>query len=319
MILGVDLGGTKVAFALGDREGGLHARHRRPTEPSGDAERDLARITDDARALLAEAGASPGELAAVGLSLPGPIDLERGALVNPPNLPGWGDVPIRRHMEEAFGCPVFLENDANAAALAEWRFGAGQGSRHMIYLTMSTGVGGGLVLNGRIYRGVAVSAGEIGHMPIEWEGERCACGLRGCLEAYVGGRSWTRRLSRVTPPDSLVAELAGGADRARPEQVVEAARRGDAFARSEMARWNDYLARAIVALGFVLAPERVVLGTIAVAAGEELCFGPVRRQVRQHSWPLVGEHMVICGAALGKDLPYRAGIGAALSGLDHGD
>lgn len=317
-ILGIDLGGTKVAFALGDAGGRLLARFRRPTEPTGDPERDLARIAEDARRVVAEAGIAPGDLAGVGLAVPGPIDLDRGTIVNPPNLPGWGDVPIRDHLQEALGCPTHLENDANAAALAEWHFGAGQGTRHMVYLTMSTGVGGGLVLNGRIYRGVGVSAGEVGHIPIEWEGERCACGLHGCLEAYVGGASWTRRLAAVTPADSLVAELAGGPERARPEQVVEAARRGDAFALSEMARWNDYLARALVVLGFTLAPERVVLGTIAVAAGEKLCFEPVRRQVRQHSWPLVAEHMTICGAALGPDLPYRAGIAAALAGMEHG-
>ncbi|MGH0037715.1 MAG: ROK family protein [Myxococcota bacterium] len=318
-ILGIDLGGTKIAYALGDARGGLHARHRRPTEPSGSPERDLARMIDDARTLVSEAGLAPGELAAVGLSVPGPIDLERGTLVNPPNLPGWGDVPIREAMESALGCPAHLENDANAAALAEWHFGAGQGSRHMVYLTMSTGVGGGLVLNGRIYRGVGVSAGEIGHIPIEWEGLPCACGQRGCLEAYVGGGSWIRRLAQRTPADSLVAELAGGPERARPEQVVEAARQGDAFALSEMARFNDYLARAIVFLGFTLAPEMVVLGTIAVAAGEELCLEPVRRQVRAHSWPLVAEHMAIRPASLGGDLPYRAGIGAALSGMEHDD
>jgi glucokinase len=174
------------------------------------------------------------------------------------------------------------------------------------------------VLNGRIYRGVGVSAGEIGHIPIEWEGLRCACGLRGCLEAYVGGRSWIQRLASITPADSLVARLAGGPEHARPEQVVEAARQGDAFALAEMARFNDYLARAIVFLGFTLAPEMVVLGTIVVAAGEELCLKPVRRQVRDHSWPLVAEHMAIRGATLGEDLPYQAGIGAALAGMDHG-
>jgi len=315
-ILGIDLGGTKVAYGLGSADGRLLARHRRPTEPSGDAERDLDRIVADARELLAEAGVDSGDLASVGLSVPGPIDLERGAVIRPPNLPGWGEVPIRQRLADALGCPAHLENDANAAALAEWRFGAGRGSHHMIYLTMSTGVGGGLVLGGRIHRGLGCSAGEVGHMPIVWDGDPCVCGQRGCLEAYVGGASWSRRLGRVAPADGLVARLAkeDGREAPRPEHVVAAARQGDAFALSEMSRFNDYLARAIVQLGFVIAPEVVVLGTIAVGAGEDLCFEPVRRQVRAHSWPLVGDHMTIVGATLGEELPYRAGICAALSG-----
>lgn len=315
VLLGIDVGGTKLAFALGDATGALRATYRRPTQLSGRGDADVAAMADDLRRLLDEAGLAPGQVEALGVSLPGPLDVERGVLLSPPNLPGWHEVPVRALLEEALGVPVFLENDANAAALAEWHWGAARGLEHVVYLTMSTGVGGGLILGGRLHRGVLAGAGEVGHVPVEWEGEPCACGLRGCLEAYVGGASWERRLRSVTPETSLAARLAGGRAGVKPEHLVAAAREGDGFARAEMARWTDYVARGIVGLVFTLAPEAVVLGTIAVAAGEELAFAPIRARVKAHVWSVHGESLRIVPAALGRTLPYRAAIGVALQGL----
>ncbi len=317
-MLGIDIGGSKVALALGDAQGRLRARMRRATEPSGDAQADLARIASDARRLLSEAGVAASELAAVGVSAPGPIDPARGEIVHPPNLPGWGTVPIRALLHEALGAPVHIENDANAAALAEWRYGAGRGFEDLVYLTMSTGVGGGLVLGGRLHAGIRGNAGEIGHMPVEWDGEPCACGLRGCLEAYVGGAAWTRRLRRIAPQPGRVAELAGGRERATPRELVAAAREGDAFALAEMARWNEYLARGIAALVFVLAPQAVILGTIASAAGEQLCFAPLRERVAARVWPLLGRGLAILPSGLGDSLPDHAGLAIALHSLARG-
>jgi glucokinase len=281
-------------------------------EPSGQPLADVARLRDDALRLLSEQGASLADLASAGLSLPGPLDLERGLVIRPPNLPGWDEVPVRDALAHDLGCPVRIENDANAGALAEWRFGAGRGLASIVYLTMSTGVGGGLVLDGRIYRGIECAAGEVGHMPVEWDGEVCACGQRGCLEAYVGGAAWAKRLQREAPDESLAVEQAGGRDRVRPEHVVDAARRGDAFARAEIDRYIHYLSRGIVSIAFTLAPEAVILGTIPVAMGEALCFAPLREQVRALVWSQVGARMQILPAALGEDLPYLAGLSVAL-------
>jgi glucokinase len=315
-LLGIDLGGTKLALALGDERGRVSARLRRPTEPSGDPAADVARIASDVLRLLAEAGLRPGDLSAIGVSAPGPIDPIRGDLVNPPNLPGWGRVPLRERLSDALGAPVRVENDANAAALAEWRYGAGRGFEDLAYLTMSTGVGGGLVLAGRLYTGLRGNAGEIGHLPVEWEGESCVCGMRGCLEAYVGGAAWARRLRRIVPEKGRVAELAGGRECATPRHLVAAAREGDAFARGEMERWNDYLARGIVALVFLLGPQAVILGTIASAAGEALCFAPLRERVLAHLWPLLGRGLAIVPSGLGEALPDHAGLAVALQAYE---
>jgi glucokinase len=269
-------------------------------------------MAEDVRSLLLEEGLRPEDLGAIGVSVPGPFDPATGTVLRPPNLPGWDAVPLRSWLGEALGAPVQLENDANAAALAEWRFGAGQGARHLVYLTMSTGIGGGLILDGRLYRGVRAGAGELGHVSLEWEGALCGCGLHGCAEAYLGGACLQRRLREVTPAVSQVAVLAGGREHVTPVHLVQAAHAGDAFALGELARWTHYLGRLLSITVFALAPEVIVLGTIAVAAGEELCFVPLRRQVAQTTWPHVASGLRIIPAALGNSLPAHSGLAVAL-------
>jgi glucokinase len=310
--IGIDIGGTKVAYALGDAEGRLQARYQRATECSGSAQQDLKRMAADLRRFTQENGVEISKASVLGVSVPGPLERAAGRVLHPPNLPGWGIVPVAEILAAEFnGCRVEIENDANAAALAEARYGAGQGHANLIYLTMSTGVGAGLVLDGRIYRGRNSLAGEVGHAPVEWPGELCACGLRGCLEAYVGGAAWMRRLRDIAPLDSGVVTRAGGRENATPEHVVQAAQAGDAFALAEMDRFNGYLARSIAQLQFVLAPDVIVLGTIAVAAGEALCFAPLREKVRSLLWPGIGDDLIIVPAQLGSELAYHAALCAA--------
>jgi glucokinase len=314
MLLGIDIGGTKLALAVGDDEGRLVARQRRPMAPSGDPVQDIAAIATDAHRLLRDNDVQLETLTCVGISAPGPVDVAAGRVVNPPNLPGWGDVPLGRLVGEVFRRPAHLENDANAAALAEWRFGAGRGCSDLVYLTMSTGVGGGLILGGRLHRGRTGRAGEIGHVPIEAEGALCSCGQRGCLEAYVGGAAWTRRLQAQTPAASRAAQLAGDPAQVRPEHVLRAAGEGDAFALAELERFNQIVAHGIAAIVFTLAPERIVLGTIPTAAGEELCFEPLRRMVAERVWPDLYAPLEIVPSQLGEEGPYQAALCAAREG-----
>lgn len=308
MIVGVDIGGSKVAVGVGDHAGRLHGARRLPSaEPAA----TLVAVVDAARGLLG--GRTPE---AVGIAAPGPLDRPAGRVCDPPNLAGWDDVPVVRELGRALGAPAFLENDANAAALAEWRFGAGRGASRVVYLTMSTGVGAGLVLDGRLYRGRADHAGEIGHVPVEWNGRACACGLRGCLEAYVGGRAWTAHLRERAPADGRVSALAGGADRITPEHLIAAAHEDDDFALAELERWNDWLARGLVQASFAYAPDVIVLGTIAAAAGEALCLEPLRSRVAARVWPRIADGLRIEAAALWPDGAALAGVCVALEALE---
>ncbi len=309
-LLGIDIGGTKLMLTVGDGSGEPIAHQRRPMEPSGDPDRDLDRLVADARALWEDRGQGP--LQAVGVSAPGPVDAASGMLLHPPNLPGWGEVALGPRLAEALGAPVRVENDANAAALAEWRFGAGRGTRDLVYLTMSTGIGGGLVLDGRLHRGAWGGAGEVGHVPIVPDGRECACGRHGCLEAYCGGLAWQARLREETPDDSDVMRRAGSRDAIRPEHLVSAALAGDGYALEEFARWRAHLVQGLVALVVTLEPERFVLGTIAVAAGEALCFAPLREALAPRLWPHQRGRVEIVPAGLGDALAQRAGLAAAL-------
>jgi glucokinase len=167
-------------------------------------------------------------------------------------------------------------------------------------------------LNGRLHRGAFGAAGEVGHAPIEHPGIPCACGLSGCLEAYCGGNAWQAQLRERTPLTSDVLARAGERSAIRPEHLVEAARAGDAFALEEFSRWLDYLARGLAQLVMTLEPEKIVLGTIAVAAGEELCFAPLRARLASALWPRQRDRISVVPAALGAELPLRAGLAVAL-------
>ena len=309
MWLGIDVGGSKLAFALADGPGApLRGTRRLAWTPSGDAARDVDRIVAEARGLLhAEGGGAPG---ALGVCAPGPLDSRKGVVQGPPNLPGWRDVPLVAWLAREFGCPVALENDANAAALAEWQARTPRPGS-LVYLTLSTGVGAGLVLDGRLYRGARDLAGEVGHAPVVWDGDPCACGLRGCLEASVGGAAWTRRLRAIAPERGRVAALAGGRGAVDPSHVVAAAREGDAFALAELERWNEHLARALVAVAFAYAPDVISLGTIASAAGEALCLAPLREKLAARTWPRLAGAVRLELRALGDALPFRAALAVA--------
>lgn len=313
LLLGIDIGGTKVVLAVGDEEGRTLASRRRPMPLSGDWRADLDALVEEARGLLADTGVDDGALQRIGVSVPGPVDPAAGVLINPPNLPGWRDVPVGAHLREALDASTRIENDANAAALAEARFGAGQGVDDLVYLTMSTGVGGGVITGGRLVHGAFGAAGEPGHMPIVPNGRVCACGLRGCLEAYTGGNAWRDHLRGIAPTDSDAVARAGGDPSALlPEHVVEAARAGDPWAVDVFGTWLDDLAQGIAVVVMLLEPQRIVLGTIAVAAGEALCFAPLRERLRTRLWPQQAERLEVVPAGLGRTLPERAGFAVAL-------
>ena len=317
LLLGIDVGGTKLEVALGSSEGAIVRQRRVEGWTSGDAERDLERIAEVARGLLDEARVPAGELAAIGVSAPGPLDPKAGVMRDAPNLPGWHEVQVAARLAQSFARPVRLENDANAAALAEWRFGAGRGSRAFTFLTMSTGVGAGFVFDGALYRGARFGAGEVGHMPVVANGRACACGLSGCLEAYTGGAALAARMRADVArgaADGIARRAGGDLARVRPELWIEALRAGDSYARALADEYLDVLAQGLAILVQALDVDRIAMGTI-LARNADLLLGPLRERFDARVWPRLRDTRLV-PAELGPRLSAYAGLCTAALELE---
>lgn len=304
--LGIDLGGTKILTALVDDQGRVLDRERMPT-PAGGPESVVAAIVDSVRTVIGRAGIALAAVGGLGVGAPGPMDPATGVVFEPPNLPGWRDVPLAEMLASHLGLLVFVENDANAAALGERWAGAGVGVDDLVYITISTGIGGGLILGGRLYHGVSGTAGEIGHMVIEPGGPRCNCGRVGCLEALASGPAIARdaRAAVQSGAPTTLSQLPGEALTA--EAVARAAWDGDPVARQIYARAAAALGVGVTNLVNLLNPAMVIIGGGVARAGE-LIFAPVRRIVREEAFERPGSAVQIVPAALGDDV---GAIGAA--------
>ena len=310
LVLGIDLGGTKINTAVVDRAGSMLAHDFRQTLVAEGPDAVIDRMIDAAREVIARAQVRPDQVEAAGVCAPGPLDLEAGLTLSPPNLPGWERIPLIARISERLGMPAQLENDANAAALGENRFGAGRGTQHMIYVTASTGIGGGLILDGRLYHGASGLAGEIGHQTILPHGPICGCGNRGCLESLASGTAIARRgresVARGVP--TLIADLAeGDPGRISAKLVAQAAERGDAEARMILSQAMDFLGIGMANLVNLFNPELIVIGGGLTNLGDAL-FGPVRRAVERIAFPTAAQAVRIVPAQLGDNV---GALGAA--------
>lgn len=306
VVLGIDIGGSKTVIALGTPDGELLSQARIEHWASGSWERDLHQVAQRARAALREAGLERPH--AIGVCAPGPLDPVRGIVLDAPNLAGWVSVPLAEHLRAALGAPVRLENDANAAALAEWRHGAGRGTRNMVFATMSTGIGAGLILDGRLYRGSRFLAGELGHVPIRREG-RTHAGLAGTLEAYAGGASLAERIRAdlgAGRPSRIAQLAAGDPARISARLWVEAIRAGDAYASELQHEFVEDVAQALAMLVMLLDPDLIALGTI-VQLNPDLFLAPIRARTHERIWPAQRDVRIVAGQ-LGDQLPARAAL-----------
>ena len=315
-VVGIDIGGTKLATVVADSTGRILNKVRRPTLAERGPEYALQLLSDMVRETVELAGLAPTAISAIGVSCGGPLDTKTGIVYSPPNLPGWDALPLKAKLESEFQIPVTVENDANASALAEYRFGGGRGYNAVLYMTMSTGIGGGIVLDGQIYHGANDSAGEVGHQILLPDGPPCGCGKRGCLEALCSGPAIARRaqaaiqkhLTDKSASPAALLNLANGCPEAvRSEHVLEAARHRDAFALQLVEETAYYMGWGIANLVNILNPDIVLLGTIAIAAGD-LLLDPIRKTVSEFAMTRPAAAVKIAPAALGEALGDLAAV-----------
>ncbi len=312
LVLGIDIGGTKVALGLAGRDGELVASSRHDAQVERGPEQMLARIVAESHRLVSE---SSGSLRAIGIACGGPLDRARGLVLSPPNLPGWDAVPVVARLSEALRAPACLENDANAAALGEHRFGAGRGHADLVYVTVSTGIGGGIVCGGRLLHGLRDSAGEVGHQTLDPDGPPCGCGNRGCLEALASGTAIARAARRGVASSpragaTLLGLVGGDPQRLSARIVSEAAAAGDPLANAVWEHAMGFLGQGIANLATILAPEVIVIGGGVSAAGARL-FDPVRAVVQRNARLVPTAALAIVPAALGQDSPLRGALALA--------
>jgi glucokinase len=275
LTVGVDVGGTKVAAGLVDEKGEVLARTRRPTPGASPSE-----VEGVIAALVCELRAG-ADVEAVGIGAAAFVDAGRSRVLTAPNLP-WRDEPLRDAVQARTGLPVVVENDANAAAWGEYRFGAGRGERHLAVVTVGTGIGGGLVLDGALHRGRWGIGAEVGHLQMVEDGRRCGCGQRGCWEQYSSGRALLREAQEIAEvqPEYAARLLQlgdGRVDGIAAEEVTQAAREGDPAALECFAAVGRWLGQGLADLAAVLDPGLFVIGGGVSDAGE-LLLGPARER-----------------------------------------
>ncbi len=311
--IGVDLGGTKIAAAaLDTATGELAGRIVVATEahegPQAVMQR-IARVVDEVRDT---AGLANEQIGGIGVGIPGVTDMERGTTLFLPNLPtAWRGVPAAAMLRQSSGFPVALINDARAFTLAEATWGAGRGARNVVGLTIGTGIGGGIAIDGLLYLGLDGTAGEIGHQTIDLYGPPCGCGNRGCLEAFASGPAIAALGVRSVlqgMTTCIGALVEHDLNRITPETIMRAAEEGDEVACEILSRVGDYLGTGIANLATILSPDRIILGGGVMRLGEWL-FEPIRATMRRRLFAVPVERMLVLPAALGGD----AGIvGAAV-------
>ncbi len=311
--LTADLGGTQIRAALCDATGRIHRRAQDLTRAAEGQEAVIARI----KATLTEAlGDTPlDQVRGIGIAAPGPLDPKAGVIVFAPNLIGWHNVPLRQIIQDHFGIPTFLGNDANLAALGEYRFGAGRGVQHLIYITVSTGIGGGIIEDGKLLLGARGFAAEVGHQTIQADGPRCNCGNIGCLEVLAAGPAIARmaREAITNGEQSVLQEMVqGDLDQISARLVYEAARQDDAVAIRALHQAGHYLGVGIINLLYLFNPEVIIIGGSVAKAGDFL-FAPMWETIRARLHPLYWETLRIVPPELGDDVGLLGALALVLS------
>lgn len=315
IIVGVDLGGTTLGVGAMLADGSeTFAMHTIATRANLGADAVVDRMTKLIEKVIAETCASTGRTRAdvlgVGIGSPGPLDREKGLVIFTPNL-GWRDFPLRDRIRDAVKLPTSLDNDANCATLGEWWLGAARGANHVVGLTIGTGIGGGLVLDRRLYHGASDVAAELGHTTIDTTGRRCKCGNYGCLEAYASGPAIAERAREALAggePSRMPEMVGSDLSRITAALVFDAAKLGDALAIEVVKETARYLGAGVANMLNIFNPDVVVLAGGVTQAGEAL-FEPLRAEVRRRAFkPAVDVCRIVPG-----ELKERAGVVGAVA------
>ena len=313
-LIGFDIGGTKIGIGLGTIDGVI-VQSDRLDNKNTDPAVILPRLAAIAKELMAKENITGKDVLAFGISTPSPADIPNGIITTPPNNPYWRNVPIKSYLENALQIRGCFENDANCGALAEWLFGAGKGCKDMIYLTMSTGIGAGIIAGGKLVQGKTFLAGEIGHSVLVPYGRQCNCGLKGCWEAYCGGRAIAQRMQEELAGQTGHAMLNYAKDGLLENldmlSLENAARDGVGYA---VKLWDEMCLRDAQAFGMLMNifnPEKIVLGTIAYAAGD-FFMGPVKKYLPDFAWKETLEACQVVPSLLKRDIGSYAGLAGAL-------
>ena len=310
-VLGIDIGGTNLVVGSVAEDGSaVHAVASEPTQAEAGSSDVVDRLVALAeRAIARTRREVPGaEIVGVGVGAPGPLDTKSGIVLLTPNL-GWVNLPLRRIIHDRLGLPAMLDNDANCAVLGEWWVGAARGSRNAIGLTIGTGIGGGIILDGKLYHGASDVAGEIGHTTIDTEGRRCKCGNYGCLEAYASGPNIAMRARESLEAGAvsiLPSQVGGDLKQITAQTVYEAAAAGDELALEVVNDTAKFLAVGVANLLNVFNPEVVVVCGGVTLAGDHL-FVPLQREVSRRAFkPAVTACRIVPGELAGTAGVYGA-------------
>lgn len=303
-VIGVDLGATNIVCILSSRDGRIVTRDTRKTFGDKGKEKTISQIINSAKDVIREGerlGVSTKSILGMGVGGPGPINSDEGVIYVAPNIPGWINTSLIKELKNEFDLPIFLENDANVAALGEWWLGAGKSVDNMVLLTLGTGIGGGIIINGGILHGIRHTAGEVGHMIIKENGLLCGCGNHGCFEAYASAKAVVNRtLTEIRRGEkTMLTDIVKN----RPEKITckliyDTAKRGDNLCKKIVEDTVKYLGIGIANIVNIINPQMIVLGGGMAKAGDFL-FDPVREYVKEHAFNAAMEGVKIVPAALG--------------------
>lgn len=313
-ILGIDLGGTNIKAALVSRDRSILGKCSVPTDAANGPDAVIAAMVRAGERLLNECSLRKDQVLAAGVGAPGPMNWQTGIVYSPPNLPGWKDVPLAESMTERLGIETFVDNDANVACFGEYWLGEGQGTENMCMLTLGTGVGGGIVVFGKLLRGIDGTAGEIGHMTVMRDGRQCNCGAKGCLETYgsVTGLVRTAREGLESGEASVLRDMVkGDLSAITGKMISDGAIQGDAYCQWVFRETGSWIGTAVADLINLLNPEKIIIGGGMIGAGGIL-MDAIQETAKSTAFDVPAKRAQIVVAGLGLDAGVIGAAGTAL-------